>query len=308
MHVPVMLAEALRELCLSDRGDGIWIDGTFGVGGHSAAMLQRMGPSAHLLAMDKDPAAAAIARERFADEPRFHFRLASFATLEQQLASTGLQGPVRGVLLDLGVSSVQLDQPARGFSFLRDGPLDMRMNPDSGSSAAEWLVCAREDEIDRVLRDFGEERYHRRIAKAIVSARSVSPIATTGQLAEIVAAAVPRWEKHKHPATRTFQAIRISVNRELDDLAAGLQQAVKLLAASGRLVVISFHSLEDRLVKTFMRTQTRAPALPRRLPVTAREEDGVLRLIGKPLKPTAEEVRHNPRARSATMRVAERRP
>jgi 16S rRNA (cytosine1402-N4)-methyltransferase len=303
-----MLTEALRELRLSERGDGIWIDGTFGVGGHSAAMLQQMDPGALLLAIDKDPAAITIARERFANEPRFHFRQASFATLEQQLASTGTQGEVRGVLLDLGVSSAQLDQPARGFSFLRDGPLDMRMNPTFGASAAEWLVGAGEDEIVRVLRDYGEERYHRRIAKAIVSARSVSAIETTGQLAEIVAAAMPRWEKHKHPATRTFQAIRIFVNRELDDVTAGLQQAVNVLAPTGRLVVISFHSLEDRLVKRFMRAQARPAKLPRRVPVTARADAGVLRLIGKPLKPSAEEVRHNPRARSATMRVAERKP
>lgn len=306
-HVPVMLVEALAALRLPEHKEGVWIDGTFGGGGHCAAMLQRLGPGACLLAFDKDPAAAGIARQRFGGDDRFRFRQGSFATLEDHVRQQGLEGRVAGILFDLGVSSPQLDDPARGFSFLRDGPLDMRMDPGSGPSAAEWLAQAGEAEIARVLKTYGEERFHRRVARAIVQARGQAAIATTDQLARVVADANPRWEKHKHPATRVFQAIRIQVNRELDDLLEGLRQALAVLAPAGRLVVISFHSLEDRIVKTFMRDQARGVQLPRRLPVTGSPAGGLLRLVGKPLRPSAKEIVDNPRARSAVLRVAERR-
>lgn len=303
-HKPVMLVEVMDALLVA--GDGVWVDGTFGRGGHSAEILSRLGPNATLYAFDKDPEAGRYAREHFAADPRLVFRPFSFTQIEATLVDGVGEGEVRGVLLDLGVASPQLDDPARGFSFLRDGPLDMRMNPATGESAAQWLATAAEADIARVLKDFGEERFHRRIARAIVEARREAAIDRTARLAEIVAAAHPRWEPGKHPATRSFQAIRIHVNRELEELACVLESVVKILAPKGRLVVISFHSLEDRMVKRFFRARSRGPDLPRRLPIRETQKSASLRLIGRAKRPRPEEIRLNPRARSAVLRVAER--
>lgn len=286
------------------RLDGSYVDGTFGRGGHSARILSQLAPAGRLLAFDKDPAAALTAADLAGTDTRLQFVHDSFATLSQHVAP----GSVDGVLLDLGVSSPQLDEAERGFSFLRDGPLDMRMDTSRGMTAAEWLNHAAEAEIATVLRDYGEERFSRRIAAAIVAARAEAPFARTGRLAEVVKAANPRWETHKHPATRAFQAIRIYINRELDDLAALLGTVVDVLATGGRLVIISFHSLEDRMVKRFMRDASRGEQLPRGVPVRDADSGRKLRLIGKPLRPGDGEVAVNPRARSAVMRVAERLP
>jgi 16S rRNA (cytosine1402-N4)-methyltransferase len=306
-HRSVLLCEALEALDI--RPDGVYVDGTFGRGGHARAILERLGGSGRLLAMDKDPEAVRAAEHEFADDPRFSIARGSFAMLEQVALNRGLAGQVNGVLLDLGVSSPQLDDPRRGFSFLADGPLDMRMDPEQGQSAAQWLAAVSEAELDRVLRDLGEERFHRRIARALVQARQQAPITSTRQLAELVAAAVPFKDKYKHPATRAFQAIRIHINRELDDLRECLQQAVRVLTAGGRLVVISFHSLEDRIVKRFIRDQSHGEAaLPPGLPVREAQIVNRLRPVGKAVRPGDEEVADNPRARSAVMRVAERLP
>jgi 16S rRNA (cytosine1402-N4)-methyltransferase len=282
------------------------VDCTFGRGGHAAVIISRLGPDGHLLAFDKDPAAESVAAGRFGGDTRFDFERGSFAGLESAVRERGFSGRVMGVLMDLGVSSPQLDDPDRGFSFSRSGNLDMRMNPGQGESAADWLAGADESDIGRVLKEYGEERYHRRIARAVVRARAVAPITRTERLAEVVVAAVPRVEPGKHAATRTFQAIRIQVNRELDDLREGLSQTPRVLAIGGRLVVISFHSLEDRIVKRFMRDQTRGERMPRGVPVQGDGRDGPLRIIGKAIRPEAAEVRRNPRARSAIMRIAER--
>jgi 16S rRNA (cytosine1402-N4)-methyltransferase len=303
-HQPVLLAEALAALAIE--ADGFYVDATFGRGGHTAAILAQLGAEGRLLGIDKDPQAAQIAREQFAHEPRFSFRQGSFALLEQFVAETGMSGKVSGVLMDLGVSSPQLDDPARGFSFLRSGPLDMRMNPAEGVSAADWLRQTPESEIARVLREYGEERFARRIAAAIVRHLKEQPITTTQQLAEIVRAAIPKWEKHKDPATRSFQAIRIAVNQELEDLSAALMPAVRVLKKGGRLVVISFHSLEDRMVKRFMRDHAKAAPVPKGLPVMPQNVLPMLKLIGKAVRAGEAECEANPRARSAVMRIAER--
>lgn len=305
-HRPVLLEAALEGLAI--RPDGYYVDGTFGRGGHASELINRLGPGGRLLAFDKDPAAIAVANEKFRDDARFRIVHGSFTMLEQVVAEEKMTGAVDGVLLDLGVSSPQLDDAERGFSFRAAGPLDMRMDTSRGESAAEWLARAPEEEISLVIRDYGEERFHRRIAGAIVAAREEAPIETTAQLAEIVSAAVPTREKGKHPATRAFQAIRIHINRELDDLDEVLVQAEKVLASGGRLSVISFHSLEDRRVKRFMRDHSRpAPppkGLPKGLPVP--EEAPPMRLVGKAIKADLEEVDGNPRARSAVLRIAER--
>ncbi len=303
-HRPVMLEQVLEGLRIKPQGR--YIDGTFGRGGHSAAILDRLGDRGALLVFDKDPQALRVAQERFGDDARVHRWHGSFAELGTAVAELGWAGAVDGVLLDLGVSSPQLDDPQRGFSFMREGPLDMRMDPQAGPGAADWLAQADEADIVRVLFDYGEERHARRIARAIVRRRQEAPIGTTGELARIVAAAVPSRERHKHPATRTFQAIRIHINHELDDLRAGLEQAVQALAPGGRLVVISFHSLEDRIVKRFLRAEARGPQLPPDLPVTPEAFRPRLRLVGKPVTATAAETGANPRARSATLRIAER--
>lgn len=304
-HAPVLLDEALASLAV--RPDGIYVDATFGRGGHSRAILDRLGPRGRLIAIDRDPEAVKAATGLFGDDRRFTVHRGTFSMLEQIVTAAGCADGVQGVLLDLGVSSPQLDDPARGFSFQQAGPLDMRMDPEYGESVAEWLQRAAEREIADVIFQYGEERFGRRIARAIVQARAEGPITDTAQLAAIVAAAVPTRERNKHPATRTFQALRIHINRELDELDACLEQSVRVLAAGGRLAVISFHSLEDRRVKRFMRdaARPRPPAdMPPGMPVALPEP--TLKLIGKPIFAAEEEVSANPRARSAVLRTAER--
>ncbi|MFA7387684.1 MAG: 16S rRNA (cytosine(1402)-N(4))-methyltransferase RsmH [Thiohalobacteraceae bacterium] len=303
-HRPVLLQEVLDGLAV--RPGGIYLDGTFGRGGHAAAILERLGAAGRLYAMDKDPEAVRAARERFGQDARFHVRRGTFAMLGQLAREQGITGRVSGILLDLGVSSPQLDDPARGFSFLKDGPLDMRMDPEQGLSAADWLAQADEREILRVLWEYGEERFARRIARAILRERDEHPIRTTQQLADLIAAAVPTRERHKNPATRSFQALRIEVNQELHDLALALEQVVDVLEPGGRLAVISFHSLEDRMVKRFLRRESRGEEMPLDLPVTGGPKPGRLRLIGKAIRADAAETGANPRARSAVLRIAER--
>ncbi len=303
-HQPVLLEEALAALNVNHAGR--YVDGTFGRGGHSAAILDALGEEGRLLALDKDPAAIEAANQRFAGDPRFLIRQDSFAMMNAQVEALGWTHQIDGILLDLGVSSPQLDDARRGFSFQKDGPLDMRMNPQQGQSAAEWLAEAREQDIATVLKEYGEERFAKRIARAIVQARKEKAITTTKQLSEIVAAANPAWEKGKDPATRSFQAIRIYINRELDDLDEVLQQTVEMLKPGGRLVVISFHSLEDRRVKRFMRDAARGDDFPPDLPVMQAQLNPDLRLIGKAVRAGEAELEQNPRARSAVMRVAER--
>lgn len=304
-HQPVLLAEVLAALRV--RPDGIYLDGTFGRGGHAAEILARLGPDGRLLAVDKDPQAVAVARQRFGSDTRFAIEHGSFITLGQRVAERGWMGKVDGILLDLGVSSPQLDEAERGFSFRFDGPLDMRMDPECGMSAADWLAQAAEEEIARVLKEYGEERFAKRIARAIVQSRAQVSITRTIQLQEIVARANPAWEKGKDPATRTFQAIRIFINRELEDLDEFLAQSVELLAVGGRLAVISFHSLEDRRVKQFIRLQQHGADLPPDLPLTqAQMWQPRLRAVGKKIVAGARELAANPRARSAVLRVAEK--
>ena len=302
-HRPVLLEEVIEGLAI--RPDGVYVDGTFGRGGHAQAILERLGPRGRLLAIDKDPQAVTAAQQKFVSDGRFMIERATFANLKGHVQSHGLLHHVDGVVLDLGVSSPQLDDPQRGFSFSHDGPLDMRMDPDSGISAADWLASASESEMIRVLREYGEERYAKRIVRAIIKSREQSPITRTRQLAEIVAKANPAWEKGKDPATRSFQAIRIFINRELDDLQAFLDDILDVLAPGGRLVVISFHSLEDRLVKRFIRTQARGDDFPSDMAVTQAQLHPRLRAIGKAVHPGEAEVAINPRARSAVLRIAE---
>lgn len=303
-HRPVLLSEVLEGLAV--RLEGIYIDGTFGRGGHAAAILDRLGADGRLYAIDKDPDAVQAGMDRFGRDARFRIQRGTFAMLGQLARELGIAGRVSGVLLDLGVSSPQLDDPARGFSFLKDGPLDMRMDPEHGQSAAQWLAQAGEAEITQTLFEFGEERFARRIAQAIVRERTERPIATTQQLAELIARAAPSRERHKHPATRSFQALRIQVNQELRDLETALEQVVDVLAPGGRLAVISFHSLEDRMVKRFLRRESRGEELPLDLPITGGPKPGRLRLIGKAVRAGDAELAANPRARSAVLRVAER--
>lgn len=303
-HATVLLEEAIEALVTDE--DGCYVDGTFGRGGHSGRLLERLTPEGRLLAIDRDAQAVAEARARFAGDQRLEIVQEGFAQLAGLVEARGWLGKVSGVLLDLGVSSPQLDQPERGFSFLHDGPLDMRMDQTRGISAADWVNSAPEGEIVRVLKEYGEERFARRMARAIVGARQERAINRTGQLAEIVKQANPAWEKGKHPATRAFQAIRIEVNNELEQLQQVLVQAVAVLAPGGRLVVISFHSLEDRIVKRFIRRQVEGDQLPRGLPIPDHQRNRRLRSLGKATKPGPEEVRRNPRARSAVMRVAEK--
>ena len=303
-HTPVLLDEVLAGL--SVKADGRYCDATFGRGGHTAAILQQLGPAGRLCAIDRDPAAIAAGRERFAAEPRLTLVRGSFGRLEERVRAAGWEGELQGVLLDLGVSSPQLDEAGRGFSFMQDGPLDMRMDNESGLSAAQWLARAGEREIADVLFKLGEEKFSRRIARAIVAARAETPIGTTRQLADIAAGAVPTREPGKHPATRTFQAIRIHVNRELEEVEAALPQAVNLLAPGGRLCVISFHSLEDRLVKRFMRREAQGDPIYAELPNVPPHARPRLQLIGGAVMPGDAEIARNPRARSAVLRVAER--
>ena len=302
LHQPVLLNEVLSALNLN--GAGRYVDATFGRGGHSRAILQRLNAHGRLLALDRDPDALAA---HDIDDARFTLLQRPFSQLAHILAERDWLGQVDGMLFDLGVSSPQLEDAQRGFSFSRNGPLDMRMNPQAGISAATWLAQVSAAELTQVLFEFGEERFSRRVAKAIIAAREQNAITSTAQLAAIVAAAIPTREAGKHPATRTFQALRIYINAELTELQAVLPQAVTALAGGGRLAVISFHSLEDRLVKRFMREQARGRELPLDLPVMGEPEGITLRLLGKAQRPQAAEVAHNPRARSAVLRVAERR-
>ena len=304
-HISVLLSEALQGLAV--RPDGLYIDGTFGRGGHSRAILEQLSTEGRLLGFDKDPEAIRVGHQLAAEDGRFVVVQRSFADMAEELRARGLHGQVDGVLLDLGVSSPQLDDPERGFSFLNDGPLDMRMNPSVGQSAAEWINSAEEADIATVLWEYGEERFSRRMAGAIVRRRAEQPFTRTADLAEVIKVANPAWERHKHPATRAFQGIRIFINRELEDLADGLKAALDVLAPGGRLAVISFHSLEDRQVKQFMRREAQGAPLPRSLPVRDADIQVSLNLIGKAIKPSAEEVTANPRARSAVLRVAEKR-
>jgi 16S rRNA (cytosine1402-N4)-methyltransferase len=297
VHTPVLTSEALAALAL--RADGTYVDGTFGRGGHSRAMLAQLGPQGRLIALDRDPQAAEAARE--IHDARFSFFRLRFSELSQVVGAG-----VDGMLFDLGVSSPQLDDPLRGFSFRTDAPLDMRMDPSAGATAAQWLAAAQEEEIREVIRQYGEERFAKQIAAAIVAARGSQPIVRTRQLADLVAKAVRTREPGQDPATRTFQALRIHVNRELEEVSLMLPQAVSRLACGGRLAVISFHSLEDRIVKRFMQALAR-PDVPRGLPLRASEmPQPVLKLVGRAVRPSQDETRSNPRARSATLRVAER--
>jgi 16S rRNA (cytosine1402-N4)-methyltransferase len=301
-HRPVLLEETLAALAI--RPQGVYVDATFGRGGHSRAILARLGPAGRLLALDRDPDAVAWG-QTWAD-PRFRIAHAAFGALAQTAHAHGIQ-VADGVLFDLGVSSPQLDTAERGFSFRFDAPLDMRMDTSQGHTAAEWLNQADEKEIARVLREYGEERFARSIARAIVAMRGQTPITTTGQLARLCAQAVCTREAGQDPATRTFQAIRIHLNRELEELAQALPQAVELLRPGGRLAVISFHSLEDRIVKRFMRAEERGADIPPEIPLTRDAlPTGRLRVVGKPIRPSASEAAANPRARSAVLRVAER--
>ena len=307
-HTPVLLEEAVAALSIRPRGT--YVDATFGRGGHARRILDRLGPAGRLVALDRDPAAEGAARA-IADT-RFTFRRAWFSELQEVLAELHIDG-VDGVLLDLGVSSPQIDDPARGFSLRADGPLDMRMDPSRGESAAEFIARADVRELTEVIRDHGEERFAQSIARAIVAARAVAPVVRTRQLAALVAQAVrtrPRGDRSQDPATRTFQALRIHVNRELAELALTLPQAVRLLATGGRLAVISFHSLEDRIVKRFFAAASQpygGDARLARLPLTATALPGTpLARVGRAIRPSAREVEANPRARSATLRIAER--
>ena len=303
-HSTVLLKEAVDGLAID--ADGLYIDGTFGRGGHTAELLSRLSDKGSVIAIDKDLDAIAAGQARFAEEDRLTLVHGSFAELAEIVKQAGKHGEVSGVLLDLGVSSPQLDVAERGFSFLRDGPLDMRMDTSKGLSAAEWLASADGQDIAKVIKEFGEERFARRMAAAIVRERAEKPIERTVQLAKILADAHPAWERGKHPATKAFQAIRIFINRELADLEDLLQQVIDSLAIGGRLVVISFHSLEDRRVKRFIRDQERGIKLPKNLPIPDVDRGIRLVKVGKAIKPGAIEVENNVRARSAVMRIAER--
>jgi 16S rRNA (cytosine1402-N4)-methyltransferase len=303
-HTPVLLDEVLGGLAV--RPEGRYCDATFGRGGHTAAILRALGPAGQVVAIDRDPEAVEAGRVRFARDLRLTLVRGSFGELEECVRAAGLDGELDGVLLDLGVSSPQLDEARRGFSFMQDGPLDMRMDNEAGQSAAQWLAKATEREIADVLRTLGEERFARRIARAILAARAQGPLTRTGQLAEIVAAAVPTREPGKHPATRTFQAIRIHVNRELEQLESALPQAVRLLAPGGRLCVISFHSLEDRIVKRYIRREEQGDPVYAGLPTVPPHARPRLKRVGGAIMAGEAEVQSNPRARSAVLRVAER--
>jgi len=303
-HVPVLLGPAIAGLNV--KPDGCYIDGTFGRGGHAGAILERLGPAGRLLAIDRDPQALAAASDALAADPRLELIRGEFSEIGRYANDRDLCGKVDGVLLDLGVSSPQLDDAARGFSFQADGPLDMRMDPDHGQSAADWLAAVDEKSLKNIIRQYGEESFAGRIARAIVAARRETPIERTGQLAAVIAAAVPRREPRRHPATRTFQAIRIFINGELQQLEQALAAAVDVLRTGGRLCVISFHSLEDRIVKRFIREASRESAQYRGLPAVPAEFRASMRAIGKAVAPGADEIEHNPRARSARLRIAER--
>ncbi|MEN4569417.1 16S rRNA (cytosine(1402)-N(4))-methyltransferase RsmH [Pantoea agglomerans] len=304
-HTTVLLDEAVNGLNI--REDGIYIDGTFGRGGHSRLILSQLGEKGKLIAIDRDPQAIAAAAE--ITDPRFSIIHGPFSALAEYVSERDLVGKIDGILLDLGVSSPQLDDAERGFSFMRDGPLDMRMDPSRGHSAAEWLLHAEEADIAFVLKTYGEERFAKRIARAIVERNREQPMTRTRELAEVISIAMPVKDKFKHPATRSFQAIRIWINSELEEIDIALKGAVEVLAPQGRLSVISFHSLEDRLVKRFMRDQSRGPQVPPGIPMTEHQLRALggreLKLLGK-MSPGDAEVSENPRARSSVLRIAEK--
>ena len=303
-HRSVLLHESISALAI--KADGIYVDGTFGRGGHSRAILEQLNDAGRLIAIDKDLEAISHAKTHFSQDKRFTIAHGTFASLAEITKQLGVYGQVNGILLDLGVSSPQLDEGARGFSFMKDGPLDMRMDTTQALDAARFVNQAGADEMAAVFRQYGEERFAGRIARAIISAREESPILTTATLAEIVKEAHPKWEKHKHPATRVFQAIRIHINRELADLTECLNQCLGSLAVGGRLAVISFHSLEDRIVKQFMRAQEQGIQLPLGVPVKASEIKTDFKRVGKAIKPQGDEIKENVRSRSAVLRSGEK--
>ena len=304
-HISVLLDECIEALAI--KPNGIYIDATFGRGGHSAHILDALGEHGRLIAFDRDPQAIKAA-ERFSDDKRFSIIHSPFGDMAEEIEALGLTGKIDGVLMDLGVSSPQLDDAERGFSFLRDGPLDMRMDTSRGQSAADWLANAEEQDITQVIKEFGEEKFGKRIAHAIVNTRKETPITRTAQLAKIIDEAVPVKDKFKHPATRAFQGIRIYINAELEQLRVGLKAATQVLAKEGRLAVISFHSLEDRLVKRFIKDQSKGKSVPHNLPITQAEIDAdkVLKALGKAIKPSEQEIANNVRSRSSVLRVAEK--
>ncbi len=307
MHLPVLYQEALEGLLI--KPNGIYIDCTFGRGGHSSGILQQLGPEGRLLALDRD--LEAINSEvaiNLSKDSRFQIEHCCFSQLYETVEQRGWLGEIDGLLMDFGVSSPQLDNAARGFSFMKDGPLDMRMDCSSGLSAADWLAGVSEQELVQVLFEYGEERFARRIAKAVVTQRAEQPLQTTKQFVELLINAIPVKEKHKHPATRSFQAVRIAVNHELDEIKSVLEQAVSVLKSEGRMVVISFHSLEDRIVKRFIRDESRGKYNPVKFPLQQEELAAIrLKKCGKAIKSGMDELTKNPRARSAVMRVAERK-
>lgn len=304
-HQSVLLDEVLESLNI--RPSGIYIDATFGRGGHSCAILDRLNENGRLIALDQDPEAVDYGRERFVDEPRLTIEHCNFNQVANVVEKFGLKGKIDGILMDLGVSSPQLDDAGRGFSFLRSGPLDMRMDTTQGETARQWLARVKPADLINVLKKYGEEKFAKRIAAAIVERRAEREIKDTGDLAGIISSAIPVKEKHKHPATRSFQAIRIFINAELQSIEQGLNDAVSVLAIGGRLSVISFHSLEDRIVKRFMRDISSRPKLPAGLPVMEADIEVPYRLVSKPIVAGAKELQANPRARSARLRVLERR-
>ncbi len=304
MHQSVLLNESIQGLAI--KKNGIYFDGTFGRGGHSQEILNHLGEQGRLYAIDKDIDAITHASERFAEDKRFHIFQGSFARIEEFAIKADVLGKVDGILLDLGVSSPQLDNPERGFSFMQDGPLDMRMDLSQPLSAARFVNEAEADEMAGIFRLYGEERFAGRIARAIVTARNLKPITTTLELAEIVKEANPKWEKHKHPATRVFQAIRIHVNQELNDLSSCLEQCLRVLAVGGRLAIISFHSLEDRIVKQFMRNKEQGERPPPEVPIRYEDLKTSFKRIGKAIMPQEYEIKENVRARSAVLRIGEK--
>jgi 16S rRNA (cytosine1402-N4)-methyltransferase len=303
-HQSVLLNESIAGLAI--KAGGVYVDGTFGRGGHSKAILNQLDASGRLIAIDKDPEAVQYAQAHFSDDPRFSIVQSSFASLSDIVLQHHVSGQVNGILLDLGVSSPQLDNPERGFSFMQSGPLDMRMDTDQSLSAVDFINEAPLETLVSIFQTYGEERFARRIARAIITARQEAPILTTDKLAEIVKQANPKWEKHKHPATRVFQALRIHINQELSDLTDCLKQCIGALAIGGRLVIISFHSLEDRIVKQFMRDQEQGVSLPPGVPVRASEIKTCFKRLGKAIKPHEDEMQHNRRARSAVLRIGEK--
>lgn len=303
-HDTVLLHEAVA--ALEVQASGVYVDGTYGRGGHSALILEQLGENGRLIVIDKDTVAVGHARQRYANDPRVFVWHGSFSDFPQALVAAGVNGNIQGLLLDLGVSSPQLDDAGRGFSFMREGPLDMRMDTSKGMSAAEWLDKAGEAEIADVLWRYGEEKFSRQIAREIVRTRLQNPLQTTTKLAELIAGVVRKREPGKHPATRSFQAIRIKVNQELDDVEACLHKMVDCLAPGGRLVVISFHSLEDRIVKHYLRDVSTPPSLPKGLPVMPKSVQPPMKIVKKAMRPEEAEVQGNVRARSAIMRIGER--